>query len=85
MANIKTAISLQKSLFEQVEALARELKVSRSRVFVLALENFIRDYQDQQLFDRINNAYEDTSPDKVEQKHLQQIRRQHRRTVEGEW
>ena len=85
MANIKMAISLQKSLFEQVEALAREMKVSRSRVFVLALENFIRDYQDRQLFDKINKAYEDAPPDKAERLRLHQIRRQHRRLVEGEW
>lgn len=85
MANVKTAVSLQKSLFEQVEALARELKVSRSRVFVLALETLIRDYQDKQLFDKINNAFEEAPPDKTERNRLQQIRRHHRRTVEGEW
>ncbi|MDI6768161.1 MAG: hypothetical protein QMD04_00625 [Anaerolineales bacterium] len=85
MANVKTAISLQGSLFEQVENLAHELKVSRSRVFVLALENFIRDYQDKRLFDQINKAYEDVPPDEAEQLHLQQIRRQQRRIAEGEW
>ncbi|MBI4314686.1 MAG: hypothetical protein HY679_02035 [Chloroflexi bacterium] len=85
MANIKTAISLQKSLFEQVETLAREMKVSRSRVFVLALENFIQDYQDKQLFDKINKACEDSPPDEAERTRLRQIRRQHRRMVEGEW
>ena len=85
MANVKTAISLQKSLFEQVEVLSREMKVSRSRVFVLALENFIRDYQDRQLFDKINKAYEDVPPDKAEQLRLRQIRRHHRRSVTGEW
>ena len=85
MANIKTAISLPKSLFEQVEALAREMKVSRSRVFVLALENFLHDYQDRVLFDKINQAYEDAPPDETERVRLSQIRRQHRRIVEGEW
>ncbi len=85
MANIKTAISLQKPLFEQVEALAREMKVSRSRVFVLALESFIREYQDRLLFEKINKAFEDAPPDKTERKRLQQIRRHHRRMVEGEW
>ena len=85
MANIKTAISLQKALFEQVEDLAHEMKVSRSRLFVLALENFIREYQDRQLFDKINKAYESAPPDETEQNRLQQIRRQHKRTVEGEW
>ena len=85
MANIKTAISLQKPLFEQVEALAREMKVSRSRVFVLALESFIREYQDRLLFEKINKAFEDAPPDKTERKRLQQIRRHHRRRVAGEW
>lgn len=79
MVNVKTAISLQKSLFEQVEALSREMKISRSRVFVLALENFIRDYQDRQLFDKINKAYEDVPPDETERLRLRQIRRHHRR------
>ncbi len=85
MANIKTAISLQESLFEQAEALARDMKVSRSRLFVLALENFIREYQDRQLFERINKAYEDIPQDETEQLRLRQITRQQRRLMEGEW
>lgn len=85
MANIKTAISIQKPLFEQVETLAREMKVSRSHVYVLALEKFVRDYQDKQLFDQINEALEAAPPDKTERARLRQIRRQHRRSVEGEW
>ncbi|MCS6909516.1 MAG: hypothetical protein NZM11_02960 [Anaerolineales bacterium] len=85
MANIKTAISLQKSLFEQVETLTREMKVSRSRIFVLALENFIREYQDRLLFEKINKAFENAPADKTERKHLRKLRRHHRRMVEGEW
>ena len=53
MANIKTAISLQESLFDQAEQLARDLKVSRSRLFALALEEFMRQYQDRKLFEQI--------------------------------
>ena len=85
MATVKTAISLQKRLFEQVETLAGEMKISRSRVFVLAMEQFIRDYQDKQLFDKINKAFEDAPPDEAERLRLLQIRRQHRRILEGEW
>jgi metal-responsive CopG/Arc/MetJ family transcriptional regulator len=84
MANIKTAISLQKSLFEQVETLAREMKVSRSRLFVLALEDYLRRYENLQLLERINQAYSD-APDATEQKRLRKIRRQHRKVVEGTW
>ena len=84
MANIKTAISLQKSLFEQVETLAREMKVSRSRLFVLALEDYLRRYQNLQLLEKINQAYHD-APDAPEQKRLRKMRRQHRKVVEGTW
>lgn len=38
MQTVKTAISIDKALFDRAEALARTLQVSRSRVFVLALE-----------------------------------------------
>jgi metal-responsive CopG/Arc/MetJ family transcriptional regulator len=84
MANVKTAISLQKSLFEQVEALAREMKVSRSRLFVLALEDYVRRSQNQQLLERINQACQD-APNTTEQKYLRKMRRQHRKVVEGTW
>ena len=84
MANVKTAISLQKSLFEQVDTLAREMKVSRSRLFVLALEDFVRRHQNQQLLERLNQAYQGP-PDAIEQKRLRKTRRSHRRVVEGEW
>jgi metal-responsive CopG/Arc/MetJ family transcriptional regulator len=85
MANIKTAISLQESLFKQAEDVARDLKVSRSRLFALALENFIREHQDRKLFEQINRAYEDAGPDETEQQRLRQSAQQHRRLVEGEW
>ena len=84
MANVKTAISLQKSLFEQVEALADEMKIPRSRVFELAVEDFVRRHQNRRLLDRINAAYEDTS-DSAEATLRRRIRRHHRRIVEGEW
>ncbi len=85
MASIKTAISLPESLFARVDKLAREMKVSRSRVFVLALESFVRDQQDRQLFDQINQAYSDEPPTTAEARQLKQMRRQHRRLVETEW
>ncbi len=84
MTNVKTAISLQKSLFEQVDALARELQISRSRLFVLAVEQYIQRHQNRQLLEEINAAYDDL-PDPDEQLLLHQMRAQHRRLVEGQW
>jgi metal-responsive CopG/Arc/MetJ family transcriptional regulator len=84
MANVKTAISLQQSLFEQVDALAQELQISRSRLFVLAVEAFIQRYQNRQLLEAINEAYDDL-PDAEEQALRDRMRQQHRRMVEGQW
>jgi metal-responsive CopG/Arc/MetJ family transcriptional regulator len=84
MTNVKTAISLQQSLFEQVEALAQELQISRSRLFVLAVEAFIQRYQNRQLLAAINEAYDDL-PDSEEQSLRHQRRQQHRQMVEGQW
>ena len=84
MANVKTAISIQQSLFEQAEALARELHISRSRLFALAVEDFMQRHENQRLLERINDAYADTTtPD--EQALLRRMRRQQRQMVEGEW
>lgn len=84
MTNVKTAISLQETLFEQVETLAHEMNISRSRLFALALEDYIRRHYNRQLLARINQAYQD-APDAAEQQRLQRMRRQHRKNVEGEW
>ncbi len=84
MAHVKTAVSLQKDLFEQVETLASEMKISRSRLFVLALEEFLQRHQSQQLLEQINAAYDD-APDPSEQALRRRMRRQHRQIVKGEW
>jgi len=84
MTTIKTAISLPKSLFEQANALARELGVSRSRLFALAVEEYIQRYQNRRLLEAINAAYDDL-PDPEEQGRLQEMRARHRRMVEGQW
>lgn len=84
MATIKTAISLQDSLFKQVEDLARDMNVCRSQLVTLALEEFVRRHQNQQLLESINRAYEsDNQPDDLARTSAR--RRQHRRIVEGEW
>lgn len=84
MATVKTAISLQDSLFEQVEDLARDLNVSRSHVVALALEEFVRRHQNRQLLAALNQAYE-APQDPEESPRTPARRQQHRRIVEGEW
>jgi metal-responsive CopG/Arc/MetJ family transcriptional regulator len=82
MANIKTAISVQKSLFEQAESLAREKKVSRSRLFVMALEDYLRREENRKLAKQLTEVYGEPDP---EQEAVQRkMKRYHRRVVEAE-
>jgi metal-responsive CopG/Arc/MetJ family transcriptional regulator len=61
MANIETDFTLSKSLLEQVETVAREMKISRNELCVLALEDFLRRQPTQQLMEQANQAYQDES------------------------
>ena len=81
---VKTAISVDETLFEKVETLAQELSISRSRLFALAAQEFIEKHENQHLFEAINAAYDDL-PDTQEQALQQQMRVQHREIVEGQW
>lgn len=84
MPNVKTAISIQESLFKEAEALACELEISRSQLFAMALENFIKQHENRQLLKQINAAYSDAlNPD--EQVYQTRMKDYHRRSVEGEW
>jgi metal-responsive CopG/Arc/MetJ family transcriptional regulator len=84
MQNVKTAISIQKSLFEQAEKIARKMKVSRSRLFALALEDYIHREQNRELLAQINRAYAN-EPDSTEQTLRRKVRGTHRRIVRGQW
>ena len=84
MTSVKTAISIQKSLFEKVDDLAREMNVSRSRVFVLAVEEYLQRYQNRQLLAEINRAYDD-EPASEETEYLERMRQQQGKVVREEW
>jgi metal-responsive CopG/Arc/MetJ family transcriptional regulator len=84
MAQVKTAVSLDKSLFEQIDTLAHKMKVSRSRLFAMALEDFLRRHENERLLQQINRACLD-EPDQARQAQRQGMRRLHRKIVEGEW
>lgn len=84
MQNIKTAVSIQKPLFEQAEKIARKMKISRSRLFALALEDYIRREQNRELLTQLNVAYAD-EPDAKEKTLRRKTRATHRRIVRNEW
>jgi predicted transcriptional regulator len=55
MAQTKTAISIDKSLFEAMTDLAKQLDVSPNEVLALAVEEFIQRHQFQQKIERLKN------------------------------
>jgi len=83
MPNIKTAISLERPLFEEIEALAREMSVSRSRLFSLAAQDFLREHKSRKLLEAINKAY--IVPDIVEEDLKTKMKLKHRRLVKDQW
>jgi len=84
MAIVKTAISIQESLFERADALAQQLHLSRSQLFARALDEFLKRHDSKRLLDAINSAL-DGEPDPGEEERLRQMKRLHRRHVEGQW
>ena len=84
MSSVKTAISIKESLFKEAETLARKMEISRSKLFSMALENFIKYHENNQLLEQINIAYgEAASPE--ERAYQTHIREYNRRAVEGKW
>ena len=84
MTTVKTAISLQKSLFNQVDQLAEELQIPRSQLFVLAVEEFIKRYENRKMLESLNKAYgDDTDPN--EERLQKGMRQKHRQLVEEQW
>jgi len=57
--SVKTAISIQEELFKKVNQLASELHVSRSKLFGMAVQDFINKKESQNLLSQINNAFSD--------------------------
>jgi metal-responsive CopG/Arc/MetJ family transcriptional regulator len=57
MSTIKTAISIEKDLFDEVESFARRLHLSRSQVFAQAVQNLVAKKRNLELLTRLNQAY----------------------------
>lgn len=84
MPTIKTAISIEKPLFEELGALAEEMEVSRSHLFALAAREFIQRHKSRKLLDALNAAYSD-QPDPGEEKLRARMRPRHRKLVKDQW
>lgn len=81
---VKTAISLDAPLLKQIDAVAAELRMPRSRLLAEAAREFLLRHQNAKLLDTLNKAHA-SGPTDEEIEHRRAWKRQHRRRVEGEW
>jgi metal-responsive CopG/Arc/MetJ family transcriptional regulator len=78
---VKTVISLDRELLSKTQALAEDLRLSRSRVVALALEDFIRRNESPQMLEKLNTVYGKQG----EETGHEGMRLLQRTLVDGEW
>jgi hypothetical protein len=83
MPNIKTAISIEKPIFDKVNDLAKNLNISRSRLFVIAAQEFIQRHTNLELLEAINDAYDDLAD--ADTKIVDNMRPRHLKMVKNQW
>ena len=82
MSHVKTAISIEESLFKEAEQLAGEMKTSRSEFFEMAVSEFVQRQKSRKLLEEINSAYDDS--DAKEWELRQAMKAKHRQILERE-
>ncbi len=85
MAQVKTAISIEETLFGQAEQAAQELHMSRSALYGLALEEFLRRRAQERLTEELNAVYDGTLDPEDAAMFRGMRERQRRIAVEDPW
>ena len=83
MASVKSAISIEERLFKQVNDLARELNMSRSRLIGMAVREYIKRHNNRAMIQALNEAYDDVM--EVETSTIARMRPYHRSVVKDQW
>jgi hypothetical protein len=85
MAEVKTAISIDESLFKEAERTAQELNLTRSALYALAMQEFLRRCAQERLTEELNAVYDGTL-DPEDAAMLRGMReRQRRMAAEDPW
>ena len=83
MAHVKTAVSMPASLYARLQHLSGTMKLSRSRLLAMALEDFLQRRENGDLLEGLNRAHASVNPEEESVRALR--RRHHRRMAEREW
>lgn len=81
---MKTAISIEDGILREADETARQMGLSRSRIFALAVSDFLQRYQQEQMLARLNEVYaKDAGPN--EKLLLRGIKAKIRRGLKKTW
>jgi metal-responsive CopG/Arc/MetJ family transcriptional regulator len=78
--NMKTAISIDDGLLEEADETARLMGLSRSRLFAVAVRDFLQRHRQEQMLLRLNEVYAH-QPEPAERRLLKGIKAKVRRTL----
>jgi metal-responsive CopG/Arc/MetJ family transcriptional regulator len=84
MTTIKTAISIEESLYQEADALAKAMKIPRSQLFAIAMAEFLQRQKNRQLVESVNEAYADDL-DESENIMLEKMRQHQGKLQQREW
>jgi metal-responsive CopG/Arc/MetJ family transcriptional regulator len=60
---MKTAISIDEGVYTEAEDTARELGLSRSKLYSLAIEEYIQNHKPDMVMERLNEVYGKSNPE----------------------
>ncbi len=81
MSCVKTAISIEQPIFEDVDVLAKDMNVSRSYIFSQAVKEYIQKHKNLALLEKINVAYDDFQEDSL----VEKMQTKHFNVVNNKW
>lgn len=81
---MKTAISIDDQLLQEADHTARQMGLSRSRLFALAVNDFLQRQRHEQMLRQLNEVYANGA-EPAEKDMLRRIKAKVRRTVKERW
>jgi len=81
---MKTAISVDDQLLEEADRTARKMGLSRSRLFSLAVQEYLRHRSQEQTLEQLNRVYA-SEPDPAERRLASRMKAAFRATIKDKW
>jgi metal-responsive CopG/Arc/MetJ family transcriptional regulator len=81
---MKTAISIEDRLLHEADAAAKQMGLSRSRLFALAIGDFLKRQQHEKMLHQLNAVYA-SGMDAGEKRLVNAMKVKFRRTIKDRW